>query len=243
MKLRFSPKKHWHYIATFFLVIGIAGAITYGHITHFFTIKKIFCHVGNNPCPDYLEAEWQKSMHKSIFLTDAAGEGQKILSYLPSFSKVETKKILPNTLEVSFDALPPVYQLQQNQNQFWTVDEAGMIIDGQASASGQLVIHAETANLPDLRIHQKLDTKLHQHLWAMATFLQQHPMDYQTIVLDNINELHIQLPDGKRAQLRVDDAEVAIQKLAYVLSSVDFTSFHQQIVIIDLRFKYPILRV
>src|SRR5258708_7189200 len=173
MSSRFSLRNTWHYFLVTPIVIGLVSVTAYIHVTHFFTVKTLSCRIDDHPCPDYIQAEWQKSAHKSIFFTDVQSQGQRILSLMPSLSAVHIKKILPDSIEIQFSAAQPSYQLQ-NGTQFFTVDTTGIIVDEAATASTLPIIHVNQTQFPEFQLHQKLDDTLHQHLQKMFAQLQQH---------------------------------------------------------------------
>ncbi len=194
-------------------------------------------------CPDYVQAEWNHFLGKSIFFSPLDKETQKILHDMPSLSSAHIQKKLPHDLEITFDTQNPIYTIQTSPQQFFFVDESGTIVDSTATISGQVLpnIFISPQTLP-LELHQQLSPHIHQHLFALTEFLLTHPLQYTSITLTSLNDLEILLPDGRTAQLRVETAENDAQKLWYVLQSVDFGSFHQPVHQIDVRFKYPVLK-
>ncbi len=233
-------REHWSHLLVILFIAGWAGMAVFFARRGYFSITDIQCQLSNQPCPDYLTAEWEKFFGQSFFFTDFTSEQAKITRILPSITDIHISKQFPGKLIITCNQAPPVYALQKDAA-FYIIDQTGTISDVTATPSSLLTINVTHANLPNIEIHQSLPPTLHQHLQNLSAYLAVHPLRYQHIELENTGDLSIQLDNMQYAILRADNAENDIAKLQYVLNTVDFHTFAHPISRIDVRFKYPVL--
>jgi|GEM_PF-2547309 len=225
----------------FLVLLLVLSATVFFFTQHPFRIAQTSCHIDDQSCPPDIQKNWNSLQGKSLFFADTNRVTQLILKENPSLSHPQFQKKITGEINVEFKQLSAAYQLHQN-DQFYSIDPLGNCIQVTSIKMSLPVIDVAANVLQNLGVHQRLDSSTHTHFLAMITFLEEHPFPYTKIVLDTPSDIHIELSDGKIAQLRTDQAEIDVQKLGYVLANVDFAHLKQSIKSIDVRFKYPILK-
>lgn len=229
-------------ITSFFSVL-ILVVVLISHLGHFFVLKKIHCSIDQQSvCPDYVQAELNKNIGMPIFFVTISQQLHKISGYLPSLHQFQFRQNLPNEMSVNFTSASPKYAVKLNSgSDLFIIDETGTVID-QVSQTSLPVMSIPDELYPALSLRSTLDSKLNIQLQSMFTELEKHQLSPTKITLLSGDELELELPDQKVAQLRVTNLAQEVDKLAYVMANVNFSSIKQPVKRIDVRFRYPILK-
>jgi cell division septal protein FtsQ len=233
--------KSRQFVFTFLLLISILGGLFFAHFQNIFVIAQIECRVDEGACPDYLVAELNKNKGKSIFLTDLSQQAAKISSYVPSLHHYSIQKNLPNSVTITFQQAQEIYALHTSNKPYLLVNEVGAV-DQVMETTQFAVVEVPEELYNSLEVKSTLDEKLHGAIASSLKNLALHHINYKGLKYLPTDELQISLETGHTAVLQLDQVPLEIAKLAYVLNSVDFANIKQPIKIIDVRFKYPILK-
>ncbi len=230
------------------LVTGILCFLTvfsliFIQLNHTFGIKKITCTIdGVENCPDYLQAELNKDLGKSLFQVDIDAQLQKISRYQPSLHRYQFKQQLPDTIVVNFLPASELYAVKAaTQENLYLVDETGTVIN-QTNQSTLPIIQIPDEMYQSLNLRSNLDPDIHQALSSMISQIETKHLQVQKISLINNDEIALELPDQKVAQLSVQGVAAQVDKLAYIVENINVKMVKQPIKTIDLRFKYPVLK-
>lgn len=231
----------WFRLICFFSSVALVGAIAILLSGGFFTVQEVRCQVEANPCPDFVQAELEKTHGQSIFFTDFTKVAEGITAKAPFLQDFEITTQLPHTLALKFVPAQEKYALELSPQEQAVIDESGVVV--RIGQQVQLpVIHVSEDFRSQLQIRSQLNPTLHHQLQEMVAQLQQHSFVYQEISLLSDQKIEVSLQDGRKALLTVDQAPAQIMTLAYILKNVNFQALKQPVSIIDLRFKYPILK-
>src|SRR5258708_16790443 len=129
MKLRVLPKFTKTSALSFFFLILILGFLTYLFFSHTLEIKKISCSVDGNVCPDYVQAELEKSLHHSLFFTRYDQLINNLMKRQPSFLTGQVQKNLSGEVNFAFTQTKPVFALKTANSPFFLIYSQVLIID------------------------------------------------------------------------------------------------------------------
>ncbi len=231
------------FVVTSFLSGLLILAFAFGKVSNFFEIKKVTCTIDKeDACPDYVQAELNKNIGKSIFFVDMSQQLNKMSSYIPSLHQFQFRQKLPNEMSVNFISASPKYVVKlSNSENLFVIDETGTVID-QVEQTSLPIITLPAELYPSLTLRATIDSQLNSNLLSMFIELEKHQIALNKITLLNKDELQLELSDQKVAQLSVSNLALQVDKLAYVLANINFSSIKQPVKQIDLRFRYPVLK-
>lgn len=238
MKLRIPPKIYWLKIFAllFWLTLGCVSL----YINTRFVIKKISCSVQDHACPDYVQAELEKNIGKSIFFTPYEQVIAVVIKREPSLQMGQMTKNLEGEVTFHFEYSQAVYALKNQHSPLFLVSMDGLILNTSEQTNlPQLVLDDESIPLGQgVQLSQGLATQLK----TLFTQLKNLAIPYTALTLSKNGELEIQLPDGKRAVVLLEEAPEKLPQLQYLLQHQDQLQTKEPFHLIDLRFKYPVLK-
>lgn len=235
-------KLGWRTVFPLFLVILVVITIMVFHQTKLFTVRTITCQTDVGECPDYVQAELNSHLGKSLFFSDFYDVGEQITRLTPFLARFELRKEFPDTIHITFFSAEPRYRYAEPSGQLWVVDDAGYVIRLANPDDTFPVVYASEGIqfLPNTR--EKIESTLHDELLtAFSTLEAQGLLEAQFILLSP-SEAALQLPNGKTAYFMLEEAPQQLAKLSYLLKHFDFSTFKETIPEIDLRFSQVILR-
>jgi hypothetical protein len=218
------------------------------HFSHFFTFQTIVCDVDGRSCPTFIQAELDELKGTSVFKSTYLEKIIKINHVLPSFAQPQVRRVLPHTLQVHFQRLPEVYRLSStllsDGGSSSVVDQAGIVTQVvTASEAGALTtVLAPKSFLDPLQVNTQVDLKIHQALLEIFAAQHLYNFSYGSIEVKTADEVHITLTNHKLVIVPTAETASALEKLSQVLKTVDFTRLPESITVIDVRFKYPVLK-
>jgi cell division septal protein FtsQ len=228
-------------IVSWLLFFLLCAVFVFLYFSRILTIKHINCNVASGTCPDYVEAELNKLQGKFIFSDEVSSQVERIRTYMPSLHEYQILRQLPDKIEVSFSSSAMSYLLTDGQKTTWVVDESGTIIDQQSVEKiPTVLITSEFAQ--SLQLRSQVDENVHNSILVVLQKVSEYGIDVQSMNMDAQDEVKLTLADGKIVLLPMDQIEVALEKLRLVLRGVDFEHLRQPVHVIDVRFKYPILK-
>jgi len=235
--------KNRQFLMTSVLFICLALSAAFFHFGRIFLIKEVVCTIDETtPCPDYLQAELNKNKGKSLFQQDFVQQLELISTYQPSLYQYTFHQQLPDSLRVRFISAKQIYAIRTiSVGKVFIVDETGVIID-LVDQSQLPTIELPPQIYQGLTLGSRLDSNFHIAFFSMLTQIQAKQIQIAKISLINSEEITLVLNDGKTAQLSVKNAAAEVNKLAYFLENTNSKSINQPIKIIDLRFKYPVIK-
>ncbi len=232
-----------------FLLCGVGILLFFFfHFTHFFTFQHILCNVNGEACPTFIQVELEELHGTSLFRSAYREKIAKIHEVLPSFSLGKTQRVFPQTLKVQFERVPEEYLLVHPDTAWRVVDGAGIVTQiHTASESGALQsslpqVHAPLSFVEAIQVNNQVADHVHQAILEILHSRTRHNLSFTVIEVRSSEEIVVTLSDGKVALLPTAETAVALEKLAQVLKTVDFTRFTESITVIDVRFKYPVLK-
>lgn len=242
MKLHVRPKFKPSTLLTGLFLFFLLGSILYLHFSQLLTIKKISCQVNNGSCPDYVQAELEKNLHHSLFFSRYDQIIATIIKRQPSLQNGQVSKNINGQVNFSFSQTIPIYALKTDSSPFFLVDQNGLIVAvSEESSLPKLFMSDDSMISLNQGVH--LAPQLHQQLMTFFQVLQQSRVPYSTVKLLNTQEVLIQLPDNKQAVVLLEQAPGEIPKLQFLLDHQDQLQTKESFHLIDLRFKYPILKM
>lgn len=228
-------------VTEFFLVAVCGGVLIFFQAKKTFTAQHISCEVENAACSDQVLAEWQKQVGHSLFFTDWESVNQKIQRKDPTLSNVEIHKTLPDQLNITYSRVQEAYGMHVDNQPVLMVNQAGVIVESTPQTK-LFVVDVPAQYYAALSISAPIEPNLHAHILELQQQIKKQSLDYKKITITSNQEVDILLPNGQTAQLSMDQLNAGVIKLAYLLKNLDFTTLKQPTTIIDLRFKYPILK-
>lgn len=230
-------------VITSILLLGLMSSILAVQASHFFLISKVTCTVDQSqPCQDFVQAELDKNIGQPIFTVNMSEQLKRISSYVPSLHQYQFKQQLPNEMKVNFTSASPKYAIKiASLNDLLIIDETGTVIDQQAQTSLP-TIQLQEAQYQGLALRATLDPKVNMAFLHLMDGIKKHQFQVKQIVLVNNSELRLELADQKVAQLTIENVAQEVDKLAYILANVNFSTIKQPVKEIDLRFRYPVLK-
>lgn len=223
-----------------FFVLVISGVWLIQH-KQLLSFHHLNCRVALNSCPDDIQAELNKELGESVFSSAVSKRAQKITMLVPSLHSFSVTLQFPDTATVTFVPAPTVYFLHDLNHSYLAVDESGTVV-GEDPHPQLPVIEVTPEFYATLQIRARLDLNLHQELSSCLQTLSDQKLQFASLNLVSADELQVDLSNGKQAEVLPAQCEDEVPKLAYILKSVDFTSIKQPVRVIELRFKYPVLK-
>lgn len=235
-------KKGWRNLAPLAVVLFVFVSIFILHRFNVFAVKKIHCFTDQGDCPDYVQAELNSHLGKSLFFSDYYAVGDQITHLAPFLARFELTKHFPDTLTITFFSAEPKYRYQEAFGQTWLVDEAGYVINlAEGETNYPLVKATVTSSFhPDVR--ERIDAELNDRLLTVFDTLKAHNLENTEFILLNQSEGALRLSDGKIVYFMLKDAPQQLAKLGYLLKHFSFSTFKEPISEVDLRFNQVILR-
>lgn len=237
-----------HYLFPLGLCILLLMVILFLHLTRVFTFQTIQCQVNDESCPQFIQAELDELKGTSLFRSAYRDKVSTIQEVLPSFSAARAERVFPNTLNVHFERAPNEYAFTQVNVSTRVVDSAGIVTAVfQASQSGELQsslpqINAPASFVEALQVNNQVETDLHRAILEILRAQSRYNLSFASLEVKNADEIYLTLPDQKIVIVPVKETASALEKLSQVLKTVDFTRLTEKITVIDIRFKYPVLK-
>lgn len=204
-----------------------------------FNIKQIECQLDDQDCPVEL-AQQLTPLHDKSFLFSPLERDIRDLN-INLYQLDSIQKSWPSTVHLNFSHKPNSYQLKFK-------DSSQSIL---VTANGLTHTYADQ-KLPLIEVSQQsvqalkneiVDEELHQLNLNLVQFLASHQLSYQSIKINSFQEIEILLSDNLIALAQKDGLKTQISKLAIIIDKVDLKAIDLQINRIDLRFKFPVLKI
>lgn len=228
-----------------FFLLSIGAVLSY----HFFVVQAVTCTIGSDVCPDYIQAELEKSSGIFLFSPKLTERAHKIITHVPSLKNVHVTRQLPHSLIVQYQKALPLYILRSDNSTTtprFIVDESGMVVSllqpEQPETQSLPEIVFPEAYFATLNEKSMIDGQLHQAVNEVLTQLKEEGISPTKMQVISQEEIRLEFADGKSAQLPTSNSTEAVMKLGVILRSLDKLSLKEPIRLIDLRFKYPILK-
>jgi hypothetical protein len=233
--------KYWLAVSAWIFLVSVLACLWFIQKNHYFSFQRISCRVGENECPDYVQAELKREQGASVLSRSLYERTQKISTLLPSLHQFKVDVQLPNAATVTFTPAQAVYLLHRSDHPYLTVDESGTIV-GEETGSPLPVFDVQSDFYDNLHLRDRLDQETHHQLLILLSSLSSQHIEYQHLEIISEEEIEVTLADQKKVQLLTKQVGPEVDKLGYLLKFVDMTKIKQPVRIIDLRFKYPILK-
>lgn len=232
----------WRKLFPLFVLGAVLVTLLALHHSRIFTVKKIICQTDQGACPDYVQAELDSHIGKSLFFSDFYEVGDQITQLAPFLARFELTKQFPDTITIVFFAAQPSYRYTEANGQTWLIDQAGYVINIAEQHQELPIVKASAAVpfRPDVR--ERIDAELNEQLLTVFESVQQHDLAQVQFILINQTEGALRLPDGKLVYFMLKDAQPQLAKLGYLLKHFSFSTFKEPISEVDLRFNQVILR-
>jgi hypothetical protein len=233
--------KRKHFFISFLFIAFLLGVTAYLFFSPLLKVTKVLCTLDEVSCPDYLQAELEKNIGKSFFFTRYDLIAENIVKKQPSLQlKAFTKKI-GGEIIFQFQQTQPIFALKPDQYPFFLIDSQGMVI-ATAEQTQLPYLFFHNGEILSLGLGTQLPEALNQQLKLFFAELQHVNIPFSQITLVNSGEVEIQTTSGKKAVLSLDKSQVSLAQLDYVLHHEDQLKLKAPFHVIDLRFKYPVLK-
>ncbi|HYD35517.1 MAG TPA: hypothetical protein VD999_05595 [Vitreimonas sp.] len=225
----------FRFLAPLLLVTGLLGVVL--TIIHFqFQVEYLVCETTEGNCPEMVMPLLDKTKHSSLFFTDHHSLVAADLAKL-GWRVNSIKKKLPQQLIMQLSPEQPVYRLYFSPDKAEIYFTSGAFVTESnpslESALTTIQFYDPTGTPPPLT---------HSFLNVVIPTLQEQQVGFTTLQLQSDGALELTLPSGQKAVIDRDQPQAQVTKLKMILDQLDFASFSQPIQIIDLRFKYPVLK-
>ena len=245
IKMKVIPLKKTSFSAllSVVLTLSILAGGGYFLITQM-VVKKIICVVkrqDNTTCPDFVQAELEKQLGSSLFFTRFDLVADRVAVHQIGWEPAGVKKDLNGIVTFTFAQPSAIYALKDSFSSTFLVSAEGLVAD-EASASALPQLQLQDSNTLHLALGSKLSAEMHQEFSSLFASLTNLNIPYRSIVLDNDQNLHLQLNDGKQILLSLEKAPEELAKLKYLLAHQEQLKPKVDFGQVDLRFKYPVLK-
>lgn len=226
-----------------FIFLVCALGIFFVYQSKAFTVQTIECFTDQGNCPDYVQAELNSHLGKSLFFTDFNQYGEEITRLAPFLARFELRKKFPDTVSITFFSAEPVYKYSEPDGRIWLVDSVGYVIglaDTSPASLQSVKANAAVQFRPD--IHERIEPELHANIVNVFETIKLENFGEVEFHLVNDQEAYLRLRDGKVAYFKLDEAPSQLAKLSYLLKHFTFSTVKEPIAEIDLRYSQVILR-
>lgn len=204
-----------------------------------FNIKQIECQLDDQDCPVELTQQLTPLHDKSFLFSPLERDIRDLNINLYQLDSIQ--KSWPNTVRLNFSHKPNSYQLKfkdSSQSILVTANGLTHIYSGQKLP----LIEVSQQSAQALK-NEIVNEELHQLNLNLVQFLASHQLSYQSIKINSFQEIEILLSDNLIALTQKDGLKTQISKLAIIIDKVDLKAIDLQINRIDLRFKFPVLKI
>lgn len=224
----FKLLAHW-------LLIAIVPIILVTLIVFPFVVKvkSVTCSTQYGTCSEKLNEQLKSSLGKSIFITKR--DLKRILAKNLLIKIYTVRYLFPDTLDINVVVKKPSFCLLHGPNQYFLIDQEGLILDTQQSCS----LPSVQGSVANYSIGQKVSDK---DLFTLKIAQGVYEM-YQVRILKSSNDnLTVDLPSGVKVIFPTGgDADLLLGALRLIYTKVQGQS-PGKYKEIDLRFESPVLR-
>jgi cell division septal protein FtsQ len=205
--------------------------------------QQITCIQDGGSCPEKYQEELGSWQGKSLLFTDFAQLSQVFAKKWPEVQEVRVSRKLPNQLEVTMSLGEPLYVVELSPQNYWVVSKQGVVIQElSATPSGQVVYTVPEQLSSEFRVGQQVEPHWQEQLQQLKTSLELNHLQTQQILFKTKNELELTLSASTKSVLLLGEAPTSLPKLAAILTAQEKNQLPFLLQVIDLRFKYPVLK-
>ena len=221
------------------VVAIVVSAMAVGYFYRTSRVSAVFCVGESGSCPADAQPLLDTLQGKSFFFFD---HFSYLEDRLPAqgWQVQSLKKRLPQTLIVELQPLAPVYSFTTNATNNWLVLPSGQFTPVESVPSG--IAHFSIASSEIYQEVTHIPQSTHSFLTAVAKKLPSLQIPFSELVVIDPHTLEIVLPNNRRAIIDDSQPVTQLEKLKLVLEQQDLDAWPEPIAIIDMRFRYPVLK-
>lgn len=230
------PHKVWLLHGCSFL--AVIGLLVIAQVQGWFAIQEVECQLDDSACPDAVRNRLNPLTNISYFFSNLPQETTEILGD-QAYAVLAVNRVRPWVVKVELTQIGTYYQLNLPDGQQLQVTPAGATESPTTPSIPQVTVITTPAEILN---NNQVYPQFHQALSLAIQELNQQEISWRSITVVSLQEILIELDDGRRVIIDTTVTAKALQLIPSILAHESVQQLSPQIKELDLRFNLPVLR-